>query len=96
MVLARPEVVGGLCREETETSTVVPVGAGEEPPAAPFAQQGVPEAVDIRRIDSRAALGATERRGAETAVVLGLMPGLSLAAEGDVGAGVVEIAEVLA
>ena len=44
--IRRVEVLGGAAIIGTEAAAVMPVGAGEEPPGAAFAQQGVPHATD--------------------------------------------------
>ena len=57
LVLARIEVLRRAAVVGTEAAAVVPVGAGEEPPVAAFAEQRVPHAADLRAVDAGAAVG---------------------------------------
>ena len=107
LVLAGPEVVVAAAVVDAEGAARMPVGTGEEPPVAAFAQQRVPDTADLRRIHAGAAEGGAAGRvdvdaadgvAADvvfTALVGGAVAGLALEAEGHVRAGVVEVAQVL-
>ena len=108
LVLAGEEVLRRAAVVRAEAAAVVPVGAGEEPPVAAFAEQRVPHAADLRAVDAGAAVGgaADACRSATppmllrsgivlAAVVRGAVAGLRLDAERDRRRGVVEVAQVL-
>src|SRR6185312_12733873 len=107
LVFAGIEVLGRAPVVRSEHAAVVPVGAGEEPPVAAFAEQRVPHAADLRAIHARAAVGRAADRvdvhagdvvATDRVLAAGIgraVTRLRLEAERDLRPGVVEVAQAL-
>ena len=106
LVFTGVEVLRRTAVVRAEAAAVVPVGAGEEPEVAAFAQQGVPYAADLRAVHAGAAIGRAACRVGQyavdglaqwfvfTAIRRGAVAGLRLHAESDFRRCVVQIAQV--
>ena len=72
------------------------VRARKEPPVTSFAQEAVPDAADLGRVNARTAVGAATNRvgGVATTGRLSTVARHRLETERDLGAGVVEVTQV--
>ena len=96
-VLAGVEVCRGFALVGTEAAAVVVVRAREEPPVTAFAQKRIPHAANLGRVNARTTVGAatdcTSRIA--TPVGFGSVTGHRFKTECDLGAGIVEVTQVL-